>query len=80
MTIPFKKTVDRPFDPTGWLFYCDNCQARRPARLAEEQSIMGGGEYFDLVCTSCSSILLTMQRANSLKKSWPKEDFRALIS
>lgn len=53
----------KPLDPTGWLFYCENCDDKTEARLAEERDLITGQEYFELVCTVCNSVLLTAERA-----------------
>jgi DNA-directed RNA polymerase subunit RPC12/RpoP len=46
----------------GWEAYCELCQAFREARCAQERDIKTGSEYFEFVCKTCQSILLTFQR------------------
>jgi hypothetical protein len=63
-----------PLDPSGWSFYCNHCEAQRDARLLNERNVLTGEEYFELVCTVCASILLSMERkdlAERLKKQHP---------
>jgi DNA-directed RNA polymerase subunit RPC12/RpoP len=51
-----------PLDPSGWSFYCNHCEARRDAMLLQERNVSTGEEYFELVCTACGFILLSMER------------------
>jgi hypothetical protein len=53
----------KPLDPTGWLFYCENCDLHRVARLDEQRDPMTEQAYFELVCIACDSVLLTVERA-----------------
>jgi DNA-directed RNA polymerase subunit RPC12/RpoP len=46
----------------GWEAFCELCQAFREARCAQEHDIKTGSEYFEFVCKTCHSILLTFQR------------------
>jgi hypothetical protein len=48
-------------DPTGWEFYCDDCETFREARRAEERDARDGSEYYEFICTVCHAIL-TFQR------------------
>jgi hypothetical protein len=50
-------------DPSGWEFYCGNCNLFRAARLNRECQ-PEPKEYLELVCERCATILLTAQRAN----------------
>jgi hypothetical protein len=52
----------RPFDPAGWLFWCEGCETQRAGRLTEEHDALTGEEYFELACAACNRVLLTMER------------------
>ena len=49
-------------DLDGWEAYCENCHAFREARRAEACDAGDNTEYFEFVCNTCHSILLTFQR------------------
>lgn len=49
-----------PFDPSGWEFYCGNCSVFTAARLNRECQ-PEPKEYFELVCETCGTIVLTAQ-------------------
>src|SRR6266849_3973575 len=49
-------------DLDGWEAYCERCKAFREARRAQERDVGDGTEYFEFVCKTCHSILLTFQR------------------
>src|SRR5438128_12289419 len=49
-------------DLEGWEAYCEVCKAFREARRAQERDVGDGTEYFEFVCNTCHSILLTFQR------------------
>ena len=53
----------QPLDPSGWEFYCGNCNLFRAARLTRECEPESNGEYFELACQHCASILMTTQHA-----------------
>jgi len=48
-------------DLEGWEAYCENCHAFREARRAEACDASDNTEYFEFVCNTCHSILLTFQ-------------------
>lgn len=48
-------------DPTGWEFYCEECDTFREARRADERDARNGSPYHEFVCDTCHSILLTFQ-------------------
>jgi hypothetical protein len=58
-----------PFDPTGWLFYCENCDTRRTATLDAHPGtagpLMAVQPFFDLICSECKAILLTIEPAGA---------------
>ena len=49
-------------DLDGWEAYCEECKAFREAQRARERNAVTGSEYFEFVCETCHSILLTFQR------------------
>jgi hypothetical protein len=49
-------------DLEGWEAYCDEGKAFREARRADERDASDGTEYFEFVCNTCHSVLLTFQR------------------
>jgi hypothetical protein len=52
-------------DLDGWEAYCDKCGAFREARRAEAHDVSDGSEYFEFLCNTCYSILLTFQRVGT---------------
>jgi hypothetical protein len=53
-------------DLNGWEAYCDECGTFCEVRRAEERDASTGSEYFEFVCNTCHSILLTLKRHRSL--------------
>ena len=51
-------------DLTGWEAYCPECKKFREARRLQERDASDRAEYFEFVCNTCHSILLTFQRKN----------------
>ena len=49
-------------DLTGWEAYCEGCGSFQEARRAQERDASNGSEYFEFICNTCHSILLTFQR------------------
>ena len=49
-------------DIEGWEVYCETCGAFRTARRAQERDASDDSEYFEFVCNTCHSILMTFQR------------------
>jgi hypothetical protein len=49
-------------DLDGWEVYCEDCKAFREARRTQNHDVSDGIEYFEFVCNTCHSILLTFQR------------------
>ena len=49
-------------DLEGWEAYCEECKAFREALRVQERDVGEGTEYFEFVCKTCHSILLTFQR------------------
>ena len=56
-------------DLQGWEAYCEECKAFREARRAQERDVRDGTEYFEFVCNTCHSILLTFQRLGTESRS-----------
>lgn len=50
-------------DIAGWEAYCEECGTFRRARRCEERDANTGEPYSEIVCSVCSTILLTFQRA-----------------
>ena len=55
-------TKNTPYPPNFdcWVAYCKSCEADRIPRLAKEMNRDTGAEYYDLVCTECYWIMLTI--------------------
>ena len=49
-------------DLAGWEAYCEECDAFREVRRADENDASTGSPYSEFLCTVCHSILLTFQR------------------
>ena len=49
-------------DLTGWEAYCEECGSFQESRRTQNQDAGDGSEYFEFVCNTCHSILLTFQR------------------
>jgi hypothetical protein len=49
-------------DLKAWEAYCENCHAFREVRRAEACDASDNTEYFEFLCNTCHSILLTFQR------------------
>src|SRR5713101_9346885 len=64
-------------DLDGWEAYCEECKAFREARRAQERDVGDGTEYFEFVCNTCHSILLTFQRLGTEKPERKPAEFRA---
>jgi hypothetical protein len=54
--------MGEPLDPTGWEFYCEDCETFREVRRADEHDAKSGSPYHEFVCNTCHSILLTFQQ------------------
>jgi hypothetical protein len=52
-------------DPAGWEFYCEKCKTFREARVSRQRDISDRRQYFEFVCSTCDSVLLTAQRASA---------------
>src|SRR5258707_15360380 len=61
----------------GWEAYCEECKAFREARRAQERDVGDGTEYFEFVCNTCYSILLTFQRLGTEKPESKPAEIRA---
>jgi hypothetical protein len=51
-----------PFDPAGWNFFCEECDAFREARRMDARDAINDSLYHEFVCNTCHSILLTFQQ------------------
>lgn len=59
-------SMNPPFpDLAAWEVYCENCKAFRAVRRAISKDAEGHREYHELVCSSCTGILLTCQQRGS---------------
>jgi hypothetical protein len=52
-------------DLQGWEVYCDDCEAYRLVRRAKERDAVTGEEYYEFICVSCASILVSVHRART---------------
>jgi uncharacterized protein (DUF983 family) len=65
-------------DLGGWEAYCETCGAFREARRADDRDVKTGSPYFEFVCNTCHSILLTFQRLGTQnEESKPKQSIVA---
>jgi hypothetical protein len=51
-----------------WVAYCETCHAFRDVRRAQARDAGDFSEYFEFVCNTCHSILLTFQRMNPAER------------
>jgi hypothetical protein len=48
-------------DLNGWEAYCEECGCFREARRVDNRDLRFGSQYYEFICNTCHSVLLSFQ-------------------